>query len=318
MGDRVSREEVEAANQIHIIDYLNAKGEQIIKQGNKYYRHAEHDSLIFNENGKWYWNSRGEGGFGAISFARMYYNISFQDAVRDVNGQSIEKSFINDNTFSIKEDFFYPKHYEVSSIENAKNYLVNERCIDEKIVLALQKYDLIAEDKLKNCIFKWKDQDGKIIGADRQGTVKMENKRGTFKQIMANSKADGGFHFDVGTPNKIAIFESPIDALSYFDIKRPNDIRLQSMSGLKDQTMASSIRNLIKECNSREQRVEKIIIAVDNDKAGLEFTKRWENVIRNLEIDLPESKDWNIDLKNQKKKEIEKVKPVLQIQEFER
>lgn len=309
MGDRVSREEVEKANEIHILDYLNAKGENILKQGNKYYRHADHDSLIFNENGKWYWNSKGEGGFGSISFARMYYNLSFQDAVRDVNGQTIERSFTDNKsrTQNQNKEFSYPSHYETKGIENAKNYLVNERYIDEKIVLALLKHDLIAEDKLKNCIFKWRDKEGNIVGADRQGTVKMDNKRGTFKQIMVNSKADGGFTLDVGSPKKLAVFESPIDALSYFDLKRPQDIRLQSMSGLKDTAMLTSIRNLLKECDERGEKLEKVIIAVDNDKAGLKFTKRWENVLGDgLQIDIPNNKDWNIDLKEKRKLEKEK------------
>ncbi|MGM9988795.1 MAG: DUF3991 domain-containing protein [Bacillaceae bacterium] len=300
----MSREEVEKANDIHILDYLNAKGENIIKQGNKYYRHAEHDSLIFNENGKWYWNSKGEGGFGSISFARMYYDLSFQEAVRDVNSQTIERSYTDSKNYNQNQEFSYPHHYETKGVENATNYLVNERCIDEKIVLALFKHDLIAEDKLKNCVFKWRDKEGNIVGADRQGTVKMENKRGTFKQIMANSKGDGGFTLDIGSPKKLAVFESPIDALSYFDLKRPQDIRLQSMSGLKDAAMLSSIRNLLKECKERGEKLEKVIIAVDNDKAGLEFTKRWENVLGNKsQIDIPNNKDWNDDLKQERTKE---------------
>lgn len=308
MGDRVDKKEIEKANDIHILDYLNAKGEHILKQGNKYYRHAEHDSLIINENGKWFWNSQGVGGFGAISFARHYYSFTFQEAVRDVNGQHIQKSFVRDLDLNKNTKFIYPKQYEVNSINNALNYLVNERGIDEKIVLALQKHDLIAEDKLKNCIFKWRDKEGEIVGADRQGTVKMNNKRGTYKAIMANSKSDGGFTLDIGKPEKIALFECPIDALSYLDLKRPMNIRLQSMSGLKDMAATESIRILMKECIEDKREFKGVIIGVDNDKAGLEFTKRWENVLgEGLQIDIPNFKDWNIDLKEKRKLEKEKA-----------
>lgn len=320
MGDRVGREEIEKANEVHILDYLNSKGEPIVKQGNKYYSHADHDSLVFNENGKWYWNSRSTGGFGAISFAREFYNMKFQDAVRDVNNLDIQHS----HTFKedITKEFEYPQKYETKEIENAKKYLVTERGIDEKIVLALEKHGLIVEDKLKNIVFKWKDNTGKIVGADVQGTVPMDNKRGTYKKIMPYSKTDGGFSLDIGKPNKIAIFESAIDGLSYFDLKRPKDIRLFSMSGLKDQAAMTAIRELMQECYKRNEPLEKIIFAVDNDKAGKEFSQKWENVLGDevLQFDIPIMKDWNEDLKKHRNKEKEKQQSLIknQSQEIER
>lgn len=309
MGDRVSSEEVKKASEIHVLDYLNAKGENIIKQGGNYYRHADHDSLIFNENGKWFWNSRGLGGYGAISFARSFYDLSFQNAVRDVNGQEISKKFEQHISDKKNEEFNYPKHYETKTINNAINYLSNIRYIDPKIVLALKKHDLIAEDKLKNIVFKWRDKDGNIVGADKQGTIPIKNnKRGYFKQIMANSKEDGGFTLDIGTPDKIAVFESPIDALSYFDLKRPNNIRLFSMSGLKDRAFLNATRQLSREMTERGENIEEkmqIIIGVDNDSAGEEFRKKWKQLVNEkmLKLDIPKLKDWNKDLEEIRKKE---------------
>lgn len=306
MGDRVSREEIQKASDVHILDYLNSKGEDLIKQG-KYYRHAEHDSLIVNENGKWFWNSRSEGGHGSISFARTFYDLSFQEAVRDVNGLSIVRDYTRDIRNEEVKEFQYPKQYETATQKNVRQYLINERMIDEKLVDSLIKNDFVAEDKLKNCVFKWKDMQGNVVGADRQGTVKMETTRGYFKQVLANSKEDGGFRLDVGTPNKIALFESPIDAVSYYELHRPENIRLQSMSGLKDQSATTAIKDLIKECHARDQTLEKVIIGVDNDKAGKQFTERWENLLNNTERHEPQLKDWNLDLKKIKKeKELKK------------
>ncbi|OES43358.1 DUF3991 and TOPRIM domain-containing protein [Domibacillus iocasae] len=311
MGDRVSKAEIDQASEIHVLDYLQTKGEPLLQQGDNYYRHAEHDSLVFNTNGKWYWNSRNTGGMGAISLARELYGMKFQEAVRDVNGLKITKTM--DFSKDTNKEFIYPNHYEVSSIENAKNYLVNERCIDEKVVLALRKHDLIAEDKLKNIVFKWKDKVGKIVGADRQGTTKMENKRGSFKQIMAGSKSDGGFTLDIGRPNKIAFFESPIDLVSYYDMIRPDHIRLLSMSGLKDHTFTTGIKETIVECNERNDTFEKVIIAVDNDAAGEKFSQKWEQILGDemLQIDVPKNKDWNDDLKQQRALERQKQNQIV-------
>lgn len=310
MGDRVSTHEVDKANEVHVLDYLSAKGEPIEKIGNNYYRHNEHDSLVFHTNGKWFWNSRNTGGFGAISLARELYGLKFQEAVRDVNGQ--EFSNILEHNFSKnKEEFVYPKYYETKTLNNAINYLSDVRGIDTKIVLSLKKHDLIAEDKLKNILFKWRDKDGNIVGADKQGTIPMNNKRGYFKQILANSQSNGGFTLDLGTPNKIAIFESPIDLLSYYDMKRPTNIRMLSMSGLKDQTLIKGVQQLAREMKEKNDNSKmQIIIAVDNDKAGEKFRKTWENVIseENLKLEIPKQKDWNDDLRKMRE-QIKTIQP---------
>lgn len=295
MGDRVGREEVRKANDVHVLDYLNSKGTDLQQEG-KYFRHPEHDSLVIKDSGQWYWNSRSKGGVGAISFAREYYELTFQDAVRDVNEQSISRDFTREVRHKTAKAFDYPKQHEVKTQDHISRYLVEERKLDPRIVAALIRKDLLAEDKLKNGIFKWKDSAGKIVGGDKQGTVKMDNKRGSFKQILASSKEDGGFRLDIGQPNKIALFECPIDALSYFDLKRPENIRLQSMSGLKDQTATTAIRDLIKDCKERGAVVEQVIFAVDNDQAGQQFMDRWTNYLTNMERDQPKSKDWNMEL----------------------
>lgn len=303
MGGRVDKKEIDQAAAVHVVDYFVAKGEPLIKQGGNYYKHAEHDSLVLNEDGKWYWNSKGKGGYGAISLAREFYDMQFQDAVRDINELELEPS--KERVVKQKEEFRYPVEKEVKGIENARKYLVEERMLNPQIVLALEKHGLLAEDTMKNAIFKWVNENGEIVGADRQGTVKINTERGTFKGIVANSKEDGGFQLDIGTPNKIAYFESPIDALSYFDLKRPQNMRLKSMSGLKDQVVMTSAQQLMRECNERGEQVEKFIFCVDNDPAGREYAKKWEYVIGEnvLDFDFSETKDWNNDLKEKRKRE---------------
>lgn len=300
----VSDDEIANASKVHIVDFMIANGEPIERTGSSYFKHKNHDSLVLNTNGQWYWNSESIGGHGSISLARKFYDIGFVDAVNKINGMEITKQFKNEIQEE-KKPFVYPKEYETNTIDNAMKYLSEERMLDPKIVLALKKHDLIAEDKMKNIVFKWKDREGIIIGADRQGTQKMENKHGTFKQFMPNSKGDAGFRLDVGKPDKIAFFESPIDALSYFDLKRPQNIRLQSLSGLKVQTMITSLREFA--VDTKNQSDVKVILAVDNDKAGQEFIEKWKPYIDSndsWEIDKSKNKDWNDDLKEAKQVEL--------------
>src|SRR5699024_7434409 len=142
----------------------------------------------------------------------------------------------------------------------------------------------------------WKDREtNKIVGADRQGTIQM-NDGNYFKQVVSGSKFDGGFQFDVGKPNKIVLFESPIDAISYYELYKLKEARYKSMSGLKDRSAATSIKDLVKEIAQNNRDFESVILAVDNDDAGHKFAEKWCNMFNISERHTPHTKDWNQDL----------------------
>ncbi|MGG3801203.1 toprim domain-containing protein [Metabacillus fastidiosus] len=293
--DWVTEEEIMNAREVDLLSYLEAKGEKFKKEG-YYYRHLTHDSLVIRNN-MYAWNSRGEKGYGAVKFAQLYYNMSFQEAIRDINSENYEK--IEKTQAQIKESkepFRYPKEDEVSTNSAIKNYLTNERKIDPRLVNWLIKKDLIAQDQKNNVVFKWRDQGGKgeIVGAERQGTIKTDNKRGSFKQILANGKEHSGFTVDVGKPESIYFFESPIDALSYWSIKQEElqNARLVSMNGLKMKTVFESCLDMHKE----GLEIKNVVIAVDNDQAGKEFIKKMDSMYNwdKFKVDIPvKEKDWN-------------------------
>ncbi len=194
-----------------------------------------------------------------------------------------------------KEPYQYPSQYEVINSTKAKGYLINERKIHPKIVNWLENKDLIAQDKLGNVIFKWKQQ-GEIVGADRQGTSPMKDGH-MFKGIDRNSHGSAGFSVDIGKPNSIYLFESPIDALSYWSIKKEKlqNTPLVSMSGLKRQTMIDEIKRMGKEGH----KVNHITFCTDNDKAGREFAYRYYGLFPKemINLEIPYNKDWNNDLR---------------------
>ncbi len=80
------------------------------------------------------------------------------------------------------------------------------------------------------------------MGTDRQVTVKIADKRGSFKQILFNSKKRVGFTIDLGKPKKIYYLESPIDLPSYGSVKKEKlaDARLVSVNGLKNKNVLHS------------------------------------------------------------------------------
>lgn len=157
----------------------------------------------------------------------------------------------------------------------------------------------------------------------------MENKRGSFKQILPNGKPHTGFTVDVGKPTSIYYFESPIDLLSYWTLQqnRLQNARLVSMNGLKMKTVLRTF----KEAKDEGLSVNRIVLAVDNDKAGKEFTEKMGALTITPRVQMhlpPQEKDWNDVLKvviqstekqqqSHKQVQVQQMKPI-QKQEMER
>lgn len=277
----VSAEEKERANNVNILDYLLSIGEPLKSEGNNFYRHEDHDSLVVNSRKNYFsWNSRNVSG-NAVTYLMNVYNLSFQHAVKKINDD------LGDNALSSfkKPEPSYPSEFnydvkEVSSTENVYNYLVHDRKIDPDLVQAFIKADLIKEDSYKNVVFKWKEK-GELIGANLQGTREIPEEkrihadRSYFKKVLPTTKeaTNSGFNFTRGYPDKLYFFEAPIDLLSYLSLNRAKltNCRLISMDGLKQQTVFQTIKNTLKELKENGRDLKSITLCVDNDSAGKEF-----------------------------------------------
>lgn len=311
MAKRAHADQIMNARNVDLIDYLERKGESFTKEGN-YYRHTKHDSLVIRDN-MYAWNSRGEKGHGAIDFAMMYYNMSFPQAVMDLSKDDYRK-VEQEASHSEEKPYTYPKHYEVNSTQALKAYLVEERKIHPNVVNWAVKNELIVQDQKENIVLPWKNEKGEIVGANRQGTIDMGNGR-RFKGVDKHSEQPGGFHFDVGKPEKLIVFEDAIDAFSYYSLKQKGvqNARLVSMSGLKPDVITQQVKQMVAEGH----QVNQVVLAVDNDKGGNEFAASIQRTMRPsdqlvkgetakdqfFKMEQPKQKDWNDDLKTKMKKQ---------------
>lgn len=267
----VSKEEIASAKQVDIVDYATSNGIPLIKDSERYYRWAEHDSLVIDRKENFFnWNSQGIDG-DSVQFAQTVGGIgSFPEAVQILNGGEYEAH----STESVpQEPYYYDSTREVIDFSKARDYLVNERKADPKIVDVLHKNGLLAQDKYNNVVFK-AVEDGEVVGASEQGTVRNENyKRGSWKHIQENSKKGTGFHFTVGKPENIKFFESGTDALSYASINKAEiqNTRFVSMDGLKPDTVLNHTERAVAELGKVPNSVS---LCVDNDPAGTNFSER--------------------------------------------
>jgi hypothetical protein len=79
---RFTDEQVEAANNAPVLDYIQRAGYSAVRHGNKYFRLKEMDSLVIDPaKNNWHRYSEDVGG-NAVTFVMYFEKLSFPDAVR--------------------------------------------------------------------------------------------------------------------------------------------------------------------------------------------------------------------------------------------
>lgn len=290
---RITDEQKERAAFVNLPQFLMAHGFDLKKVG-KEYVWKDHDSLHIKDNGPgergaWFRFSEDKGGDN-IGFLREYMGMSFVDAVEALTGEHIDRTYIPSRTYEQKPKTVTARELSLAEADNARRvfaYLCKIRGLDYDMVSALVRGGSIAqEEKTGNVLFKYYDDQGKVIGAEKVGTS-TEHK---FKGIATGSAAGHGFEVVRGTGEKAFFFESAIDMLSYLQMhdKELTDCRLVSMMGVKPNIVLDTIlRNNISP--------DHVFLCSDNDTAGNEFAQRLQEQYPDMKrVITPDTyKDWN-------------------------
>ncbi|MCU0081784.1 PBECR4 domain-containing protein [Streptococcus danieliae] len=350
------RERIEYARSRSILDVARDLGMELFRSG-KDYRWKEHDSLVINpDKNLWNWFSReGEGG-DVIALVESMKKVNFNQAIDFLNDRQFKDFQL---TESRQEAFhYYLESYEKPLIEG-RQFLKEQRGIsDETIDFFLKqgvlsqanaKLDAFWDEPTKRLggqslpepviVFKSLSSSKELVGASLQGIEEnwdKWSKHGYAKVILKNSDSLTGFHVDIGQPQRLVFAESPIDLMSYYQLKREDlaDVRLVSMNGLKESTISYHIAQLEAELSGRPlhwtkkelekaldaalargyfadgKNQDKITLAVDNDEAGRNFIGSLERKGVSVSVDLPPileegqlKSDWNDVLKKQSSKQ---------------
>ncbi|MED5794098.1 PBECR4 domain-containing protein [Streptococcus anginosus] len=334
-GSKSRKERVDLARSRDILDVAEQLGMELERAGRDY-RWKEHDSLVITPNKNvWKWFSRDQGG-DVIALVETIKEINFNQAIDYLN-DGVFKTFDYSGKQEKQEPFRYlMEKYEHPDFEIARNYLKNERGLSDETINFFLTSGKMAEATRKKgdyfepvIVFKYKDLDGKLVGASLQGIVEnrvQHPERGRLKQIIQNSDSMQGFSVDVGNPKRLVFAEAPIDLMSYYQANKEhlNDVRLVAMDGLKESTIGFHLAQLQSELSgrslnwSREQladgvniaaqngffkdgkRSDMITLAVDNDAAGHNFIANFLKKEIPVQIDIPpilyrnrDKADWN-------------------------
>ena len=288
--EEYTREQIQRADDTDLYVCLSGRGEQFKRCG-KEYRWLRHDSVMINKN-EWYRFSQNKGGH-AIDFMKEFYGLSFAEAVKELLG---EEGVGETNRRTAKEDAGRQKVCPIplpglelpernESCEIARKYLIEQRKLSEWLIdQMIAKGDIYESKNYHNVVFVGRDKEQNPRYAAMRGTD--ENRyRG---EARGSEKAYGFGH--IGTDEKLFVFESPIDLLSYITAV-PEEWEKHSyisLGGLSEKAM--------KRMYTEYPHIHSIYLCLDNDEPGNESCRQFVSLIpEGLSVYRlePVKKDWN-------------------------
>lgn len=273
----IDKELVAKARSANLPEYFSRNGYKISKvSGNKgvQYKVDGYGGLYVKDN-MFYQFSTDKSG-NSIECLTGVLGYSFKDAVNSLTEGSItyikNSSVINDEIRKVE----MPER--CANVSRVYAYLINSRGIEQPLVADLLQKKLLYQDKNGNAIFVHRDNEGKKIGGEVQGTSTYKR----FKGVVGGT-GKSAFEYIKGVPEKVYLFESAIDMLSYVQMnKDENNILYVSMAGLKKEIPMKYINKGLD-----------VVSMVDNDEAGVAFNEALKLKSNNHILQANGVKDWN-------------------------
>ena len=271
-----SNEEINAAGSVGLKELVENLGYQPKKVGLNEYKIEGYGGLFFNsEKNKWYCFSNSSGG-GVIQFLIDVEGKTWKDSVKYlldnfVNTASYDNAVKNykerhnnkniDTEEELKGEIELPQ--KATQFKRLYAYLIKTRKIGKQTVDFFVKRGELYENDKGGMVFIGKAKDGAIKYAMIRGTA--ENK--PFKAEAKNSDKSFGFKVTNPRSNKLVVFESAIDLMSYMTLKQEaeegyilNPDNLLSLGGVGEKALHRML--------DENLHIKSIEFALDNDEAG--------------------------------------------------
>ena len=291
---------IEQARQIDLLSYLQRYEPSNLKRvaGNVYCT-REHDSLKIS-NGKWYWWSRGIGGYSALDYLMKVREFGFVEAVQTLTG---DMGDWKPPPPAVKKDepkvLLLPE--KNANCDKVTEYLFG-RGIDYQLIQDCIAEGIIFEGrKYHNAVFVGKDKNGtpkyaalrSTLGSSFKGDASGSDKRYSFR-LLAREPTD-----------TVHLFEAAIDLLSYAtylkcegkDYKSENLLSLSGVYQPKKEIKESKIPIALSTYLQENPQIKTVILHLDNDKTGRLCTAALKELLQKdykiVDAPLPVGKDVN-------------------------
>ena len=271
-----SNEEINAAGSVRLKELVENLGYKPKKVGLNEYKIEGYGGLFFNsEKNKWHCFSNSSGG-GVIQFLIDVEGKTWKDSVKYLLDNFVNTARYDNAVKNYKE---WNNNKNIASEEELKGeielpqkatqfrrlyaYLIKTRKIGKQTVDFFVKRGELYENDKGGMVFIGKAKDGAIKYAMIRGTA--ENK--PFKAEAKNSDKSFGFKVTNPRSNKLVVFESAIDLMSYMTLKQEaeegyilNPDNLLSLGGVGEKALHRMLYENL--------HIKSIEFALDNDEAG--------------------------------------------------
>ena len=188
---------------------------ELVHIGGNHYCTREHDSLKIS-NGKWYWFSRGFGGYNALDYLVKVKDVPFVEAVERITGVAAYTPPKVSQTEKVKKPKVLLLPNVSRSATNAYKYLRNRGIDPELIDYCFQTGRIYESLPYHNVVF---------VGLDRYNKPRYATLRGIGTDFIGEANgSDKRFSFSIPAQNSndLHLFESAIDLLSFATLVKQN------------------------------------------------------------------------------------------------
>lgn len=274
-------EQIKKVKQLDLLTYLKKYDpNELVYINQNNYTTKTHDSLKIS-NGLWNWFSAGIGGKTALEYLIQVKGYKFIEAANyimelehiNANTKDITKQPTNETTIR-QTKLVLPPH----NINNNRiiDYLKNRK-ISEEVINECIARKLIYEDIKHNLVMIGYNEDKEPIYAGIRATASSR-----FMHDVTGSNKSHSFRIaDNKQSNELHIFEGAIDLMSFasllllkgIDYKKYNMLSLAGVYQPAKVITESKVAKAISEYLTKNKNISKIILHLDNDKAGRLATK---------------------------------------------
>ena len=259
---------IEQARQMDLLSYLRAyEPNNLVRVGGSVYCTREHDSLKIS-NGKWYWWSRGFGGYSALDYL---IKVKKYDFVEILTGQTMAdwKPPPAPKKDKTKVLLLPPKNKDCNRViqylfGRGIDYQLIQDCVADCTIFESAEYH--------NAVFVGKDESGTPKYAACRSTL-----GSTFKQDASGSDKRYSFRLLAKEPTaSVHLFEAAIDLLSYAtylkcegkDYRKENLLSLSGVYQPKKELSESKVPIALSTYLKENPQIKTVVLHLDNDKTG--------------------------------------------------
>lgn len=266
----ISPEVVTKAREMDLLTYLrNYEPNELVHFGGNTYCTREHDSLKIS-NGKWYWFSRGIGGYTALDYLIKVKEMPFMDAVETIMGRSavLPPVVVNTPAKEKPKAVLLPQASRCAT--HAVNYLIRRGIEPELIYYCISTGRLYESYPHHNVVF---------VGLDKYNKPRYANLRGIGSDFKGEANgSDKRFSFSIPAKDSdtVHLFESAIDLLSYATIRKQegmvwNGDHLVSLAGVykpKENIEETALPLALKQYLADHPEIKRVCLRLDKDATG--------------------------------------------------